>query len=64
MQLNNPEQGNQSPTMATQGKAGMNPKVKGFAWIIGISFVFLLTVAMMFLSIVLNTSDFKNRNKH
>lgn len=64
MRVNDSEVHNQNQEAAPQVKAGVSPAVKGFAWFIGISFAFMLTMALMFLSVFMDTSDFKNRNKY
>lgn len=64
MRINQPEEHNKSQEPAPQVKAGMSPAVKGVAWFIGISFAFMLTMTLMFISLFMNTSDFKNRNKY
>lgn len=64
MQTNGSEEHNQTVATVMRDKAGMSPTAKGFVWFIGISLALLLTAGLMLLSVFMDTSDFKNRNKY
>lgn len=64
MSIIEPEEHNQNPAATAQGKTGMSRTTKGFVWFIGISLAFLITAALVLLSVFMDTSDFRNRNKY